>query len=471
MENERGGFSVNHLPSEYLEQMEKLLGTEYTDFIRTYRETPARGLRINTLKVPAAEGAALLPFHLEPIPWCETGFFYDHHRDRPGKHVYHAAGLYYIQDPSAMAPVEALAPLPGEKVLDLCAAPGGKSTQIAAKLQGRGLLVSNEISPQRRKALVENLERCGVPNAVVLGEDPHYIKERFAGFFDRILIDAPCSGEGMFRKDPESCERWSPKATVQCADLQLEILDAAAPMLRPGGILTYSTCTFNPSENEGVLSRFLKQYPEFEVQTVPGAEHYQPARPEWADAPSHLSKAARLWPHHLRGEGHFVAVLKKIGGPEGTKQRTGKLPPVHNQAVQAYRAFVKETLTTPPDHEQWTLFGNHLYRMLDELPPVKGIKVERPGFYLGQLKGKHFIPSHAWALALSSKEVQRSINFEVEDPDLYRYLQGEAIPVNLAKGWTLVTVNGFSLGWGKVSGGLLKNHYPKWLRWDENFFR
>lgn len=320
---------MNQLPEAYHQQMKELLGKEYPAFIETYEDLPHRALRINTLKLSVAAGVHRLPFELEPVPWCPTGFYYDHDRDRPGKHVYHAVGLYYIQEPSAMAPVEALDPQPGERVLDLCAAPGGKTTQIAAKMDGRGVLVANEISKERRKALVENLERCGVSHAVILGEHPQHLSTRFAGWFDRILIDAPCSGEGMFRKDPETQERWSVRSTEAAADLQLSILEAAAPMLRPGGRIVYSTCTFNPRENEGVLDQFLKRFPHFTPVDVPQASHYRPACPQWADADPSVGRATRLWPHHLCGEGHFVSVLEKTDGAEGSRQKPGQLPPVH----------------------------------------------------------------------------------------------------------------------------------------------
>lgn len=457
---------MNRLPEDYQKQMRKLLKEEYPAFIQTYDNPPYRGLRINTLKLSVAEGRQRLPFQLEPVPWCDAGFLYDHDRDRPGKHVDHAAGLYYIQDPSAMAPVEALQPQPGEKILDLCAAPGGKTTQIAAHMKGEGILVANEISKERRKALVENLERCGVTNALILGENPRHLSTRFTGWFDRILIDAPCSGEGMFRKDPDTRERWSLRSTETAAELQLSILEAAAPMLRPGGKLVYSTCTFNPRENEGVLHQFLQQHPHFTPGQVPQAAHYQPARPDWIDASPALAQAGRLWPHHLKGEGHFVAVLEKREGDEGTRQKPGKLPPVHGDAQRVFKDFLRETLTEDRFPGPFTLFGDHLYQIPGDLPSLKGWVVERPGLYLGQAKRKHFAPSHALALALTSDSVRRKVSFAPEEEHLHQYLRGETLPTAGDPGWTLVTVEGFPLGWGKVSNGLLKNHYPKWLRRD-----
>ncbi|MBH8603854.1 RsmF rRNA methyltransferase first C-terminal domain-containing protein [Thermoactinomyces sp. CICC 10522] len=459
------------LPVDYLEQMKQLLQEEYPSFYHTYEEPPTRSLRVNILKTSPEQLKVRVPFHLESVPWCPEGFYYNHELDRPGKHVYHAAGLYYIQDASAMAPAEALEPQPGENILDLCAAPGGKTTQIAAKMKGKGILVANEIDAKRIKALVENLERCGVTNAVVLNENPGHLSERFSGYFDRILVDAPCSGEGMFRKDADACERWSIRATEKCADLQLEILEAAAPMLRPGGRLVYSTCTFNPRENEELIWRFLQLHPDFKLIPVPQRQYYRSGRPDWIrEADNKLVKAARLWPHHLRGEGHFVAVLQKEATAEGSKKRPGKWPPVHAQARKLWERFASETLTDTNflSNGTFTLYGEHLYYVPVDIPSLKGLRVERPGRYLGQAKKNHFVPSHALALSLDPQMVKRQCNFTVDDPDLLRYLQGETLPSAQSKGWTLVTVDHFPLGWGKVSGGLLKNHYPKWLRFDKN---
>lgn len=455
------------LPLAYQEQMKALLKEEYPAFKNTYSLEPARGLRINTLKIGLKEGLHRLPFSLSPIPWCPEGFFYDHDKDRPGKHIYHAAGLYYIQDPSAMAPVENLNPQPGERVLDLCAAPGGKTTQIAAKMKGSGILVANEIHPQRIKALAENLERFGVQNILLLNEAPHRLTKHFASYFDRILIDAPCSGEGMFRKDPDSCTRWSLKATHKCADLQLEILTAAASMLRPGGILTYSTCTFNPVENEGVLHRFLQEHTEFRIRATPYAEHFMPGRPDWIAADESLKKSVRLWPHHLKGEGHYVAVLEKEEASSSGHWRPGSLPPLPRDVRKLFHSFVSENLTVPFEEESYILFGNHLYRTPQvALPSLKGLKVKWPGLYLGQVKRNHFLPAHTWAMALTPEKFRRTLSFSPDDPQLLAYLRGEAFAYNGEPGWTLITVDQFPIGLGKASGGLMKNHYPKWLRWD-----
>lgn len=460
------------LPSEFLKQMQELLGEEFPEFLQTYELPPTRSLRVNTLKITPDALKERVSFQLKPVPWCQPSFYYNHQQDRPGKHVYHAAGLYYIQDASAMAPVEALDPKPGETILDLCAAPGGKTTQIAAKMQGQGLLIANEIDRKRINALIENVERCGVTNAVVLNETPEKLRPRFTHFFDRILVDAPCSGEGMFRKDPEVVERWSPRLIEKCAELQLDILSAASDMLKPGGRLVYSTCTFNPKENEEVLARFLSSHPDFEIIPIPQAKHYKAGRSEWVqDGPTSLHQTARLWPHHLRGEGHFVAVLQKSDDAPETKHRSGKLPTVPSDALKLWKQFTKETFhdEEPLINQSsiYTIFGEHLYQVPRELPSLKGLKVERPGRYLAQIKKRHVLPSHALALSLTPHQVKNVQPFLQHDPELIAYLQGETLYTGTQKGWTLVTVDGFSLGWGKSSGDYLKNHYPKWLRWDK----
>ncbi len=460
--------TLQALPQDFLQQMQSLLEDEYPSFLNTYKHAPIRSLRANTLKIDPVRLQEKVPFQLEPVPWCEEAFYYDHELVRPGKHVYHAAGLYYIQDASAMAPAEALAAKPGEKILDLCAAPGGKTTQLASQMQGKGILVANEIDHKRINALVENLERSGVTHAVVLNENPAHLTKRFVHFFDGILIDAPCSGEGMFRKDPDASRRWSLRAVEKCALVQSEILSAAAPMLRPGGRMVYSTCTFNPLENEGVIARFLEQHPEFQVKPIAQAANYKPGKPEWTDQKnSSLQDAVRLWPHHLRGEGHFVVLLEKRDGQEIKKPRPGKFPPVSTQARKVWKTFVENTYVEGSFlKDTYTIYGEHLYQVPKELPSLKGLRVERPGRYLGQAKRNHFAPSHALSLSSQPDQVQRVYSFAQNDPELMLYLQGETLPAALEKGWTLVTVDGYPLGWGKVSGGLLKNHYPKWLRRD-----
>lgn len=346
-----------------------------------------------------------------------------------------------------MAPVGMLKVCPGEKVLDLCAAPGGKSTQIAAALKGQGLLVCNEIHPARAKILSENIERMGVRNACVTNETPAHLAEVFPEYFDRILVDAPCSGEGMFRKNDEACDQWSPENVKLCAERQQEILDCAAVMLRPGGRLVYSTCTFAPEENEEGMERFLQRHSEFQ-----------------------LLETTRLWPHKIQGEGHFAAVLTKNGSvPEDFESISagGIQKGLPDKELQEWKAFCKEFLADDwfAKHAgSYIKFGENLYLIPENMPNLKGLKVLRPGLQVGEIKKDRFEPSHALALALSPEEVKQVYDLSSTDRLSRAFINGETFPAEGGKGWHLVCVDGFSLGWGKLAGNIMKNHYPKGLR-------
>lgn len=512
------------LPGTFMERMKELLGNEYEQFADTYKQAPYGGIRINTLKIPVEELASRSPFALEPIPWCPSGF-YTEEGARPGKHPYYHAGLYYIQEPSAMAPVELLGVQPGDRVLDLCAAPGGKSTQIAAKLQGAGLLISNDLHPERTKALAKNLELYGVRNGIVLNESPQRIAAAFPGFFDRILIDAPCSGEGMFRKDEDMVRQWEPGTPAKYADMQREILASAASALRPGGTVVYSTCTFALEENEGMIAEFLSAHPQFSLIPVGGSGSF-------AAGLGPLPGAARLWPHKVKGEGHFMAVLRHDGSESGngsyapgaasaaaaggtsgktlsaaTRSRDVKsASPARASAGSAengrggksgrssggeragrqaqgsgeeaglavYAAFIQELLgTSPAGYPVW--FGDHLY--LSPLPreALDGLKTIRPGWYIGHIKSGRFIPGHPLATALHPAECSRRISLSSASGEAVSYLKGETLSIpgdrltvkagHATKGYTLVCIDGFSAGWGKWQDGMLKNEYPAGWRW------
>ncbi len=549
-------------------------------------------------KGPGAEARACL----EPVPWEKDGFYYPEAL-RPGRLPWHEAGMYYIQEASAMVPAMLCGAQPGERVLDLCAAPGGKSTRLAADLAGKGLLVANEIHPERAKILSANLERMGVRNAVVTSETPQRLSSRFPFFFDRIVVDAPCSGEGMFRKEEEAVSNWSLDNVLMCADRQMEILEEAAAMLRPGGILVYSTCTFAPEEDEGVIRRFLSGHADFCIlparevigSRYPDAEKrmrdwgFSGGRPEWADrigiregagpeenqagngpeeSPAEKSHAAgpeagsgaadqagqadplrgtvRLWPHLVRGEGHFAAVLRKkapgdrenpvkeaacgagtsgaikaltgtaagsgldgevltgsenrnaaFGDPgpaesprgiRGGKKKKEKRAkdrraargrgevPERQELRRLWREFMEDSLVLPEDEEagrffreeNLCFFGNALYGMpvRPETLPLDGLRVLRAGLQLGTAGKGRFEPSHSLGMALKREEVRRAVDLSGTGPEAYAWLRGESIPVDPAcgKGWTLVLIDGCAAGWGKVSGGILKNHYPKGLR-------
>ena len=441
------------LPTPFLQRMQRMLGPEYPAFLRSYDRPRSVGLRFNPLK-----GADLprLSFGLTPVPWAPHGYFYDP-ATRPGLHPYHEAGVYYLQEPSAMAPAVLLDAQPGELVLDLCAAPGGKSTQIAAALQGQGLLVCNEINPGRAKILARNIERMGITNALVLQETPQRIAAAFPHCFDRVLVDAPCSGEGMFRKEAAASADWSEATVAHCAARQQEILDAAAVLLKAGGRLVYSTCTFAPAENEGAIAAFLRRHPDFALE-APGeaARFFAPGNPDWAEGQDPtLAKTCRLWPHELPCEGHFAAVLRYCGDAENAWQ------PVRSvQAPAVWRAFADECL---PDAPEGVLisFGDTLYAAPPVLPQLEGLRVLRAGLELGQMRKGRFVPAHA--LALASRDAAACCRLEPDDPRLAQYLEGQQIPAD-ARGWTLVFAGTYSIGWAKGSGGVLKNHFPKGLR-------
>lgn len=463
------------LPPPFLERMECLLGDEYPAFLASYDQPRTHGLRANTLKISPEElRRRIAP--LEPVPWAPDGFYFPDSL-RPGRHPYHAAGLYYIQEPSAMAAAPLLGPQPGERVLDLCAAPGGKTTHLAALMTGRGLLLANEIHPKRARILLENLERTGVTCAAVTCERPDRLAERLPGFFDRILVDAPCSGEGMFRKLPEACEEWSPGSPRACSFVQREILDSAVAMLRPGGRLLYSTCTFAPDENEEVLLHLLRRHPEMEILDLPPLPGLAPARPDWTEAPDEarrlgVQRGGRLWPHRLRGEGHFVALLRKADGevavPEGPR-RKGRPERPGREAMQLLARFWEEALTAPLP-ERLLQHGSWLYVPPEDMPDLSGLHVLRTGLQLGEVRKGRFEPAHALALALGPGQARQVHNLAADSDAVHAYLRGEALPASGESGWTLMTMDGFPLGWAKASGGLLKNHYPKGLRWLESSF-
>ena len=551
------------LPRDFSDRMQRMLGEEFETFLEAFEREKYQGLRLNTLKTGVnGRSAAELPegrsgcgagteagvrqdtdydtgtdrktsvaetgfAHLSKVSWAENCYYYEA-ADQPGKHPYHAAGVYYIQEPSAMAPAGLLDVRPGERVLDLCAAPGGKSTQIAAGLGGEGFLLCNEISPARAKILSENVERMGIVNAYVTNETPARLAELFPGYFDKILVDAPCSGEGMFRKNEAACEEWSLENVAMCAQRQDDILDCAARMLRPGGKLVYSTCTFAPAENEGSVGRFLGRHTEFFLLPInkeqlglsgcdgradylencleplseyPEAEDRLPGENSqdnegkftetvrMANAgqlvetfrkgnevqfTDHMEYTLRLWPHKIKGEGHFAALFQKAGElPEGhhNDSLNGVVAGVPDRELGEYfqfcqEMFGKKELPVGQNNGQpaYIRFGDNIYLVSPWMPSVKGLKVLRPGLHVGTLKKNRFEPSHALALALSPDGVKHLWNLDSRENTVISYLKGETFPAEGEKGWYLICVDGFSTGWGKLAGGIMKNHYPKGLR-------
>lgn len=474
----REGETVR-LPEAFEEKMRGLLGEEYGAFADSYGMERVQGLRFNTLKgdLQQMEAHCRQRFSLRPVPWCREGFYYDG-AARPGRHPYHEAGVYYIQEPSAMAVVSLLDPQPGERILDLCAAPGGKTTHIAERLCGEGLLISNEIHPARAKILSQNVERMGIQNAVVTNEDSGRLLPYFQGFFDGIVVDAPCSGEGMFRKDEQARQEWSGQNVEICRARQQEILDNATEMLKPGGRLVYSTCTFSPEEDEDGIAWFLERHPEFSI--VKTKENWllcglSSGHPEWSTRSCpELSDTYRIWPHKAEGEGHYLALLEKRaeeGAGKRLKSRKGTASGFWNdkEGKKVVQEFIAEMSADPAAAESLLenliLFGEQVYRLPDGMPDFSGLRVLRPGLHLGTLKKKRLEPSHALALALRPEQVKRSVDLSGDGAEILAYLSGNTISDDSAgNGWTLVCVDGYSTGWAKAVSGVLKNHYPKGLR-------
>lgn len=477
---------VAGLPAEFVRRMKGFLGDEWEPFLDSYLKGRYQALRFNPLKRgiwPELYPRLLANLQVERqvcVPWARDAFYYEGESCQPGRHYYHEMGLYYIQEPSAMSAAELLAPQPGERILDLCAAPGGKTTQIASVLAGQGLLVANEIHPARAKILSRNIERMGIANAIVTNEDSGKLAEYLGGFFHRILVDAPCSGEGMFRKNPDAALEWSEDGVKRCAVRQLEILENASHMLMPGGILVYSTCTFSPEENEQVIGTFLERHPEYAVVDLldsknnrdmlppsvepglPASSYFEQGRPDWGNGNPALAKTFRLWPHRLHGEGHYAAVLGKAGVMPGVevekKSASDRRNPVMTMEQQAELAdFAKSVLTAEMSDflmaGRLMLVGEQLYRLPAELSQLyrfpaeqphsrskkkssekakmaaflPGLHVLRAGLHLGTFKKKRFEPSHALALFLGQADVKNPVGLSAQDPAAAAFFRGENI--------------------------------------------
>ncbi len=460
------------LPDEYKIRMREMLEDEYDAYIESFEHKASSAIRVNTAKLTTEAFESLSPFSLRRVPWIENGYFYEED-EIPSKHPYYYAGLYYLQEPSAMTPANRLPISPGDKVLDLCAAPGGKSTELAARLNGSGLLVANDISNSRAKALLKNLELFGVSNSIVVSEPPAKLAERFPAYFDKILVDAPCSGEGMFRKQPSIIKNWEQYGTEYYNKLQKEILPLAITMLKPGGMLLYSTCTFSPMEDEETVQYVLDNFSEIElVPMIPESEWanyerlgFSKGRPEYMKIPnSELTKTIRLFPHRLEGEGHFVALFRKSESPSCSGYRPFDEYCRPERLPEEMLAFFKET-TFPLDIERLYCRDGLYYQVPDGLPSLKGLRVLRTGLFLGEAKKGRFEPSQALAMALSKETYANCYSLSAKDPDVIRYLKCESIEptAELADGYTLFCVDDFPLGFLKVKNGKAKNKYlPGW---------
>ena len=437
--------------NDYFNRMKTVLGEDYDRFLETVDKPAYKAIRVNTLKIMPEELLPLLPFTGEQVPFCDTGYYVD--VDKLGKHPLHHAGAFYVQEPSAMSAVTALGIEPGDKVLDLCAAPGGKSTQIAASLGGTGLLWANEIVRPRAHILLSNIERMGIKNAVVSNMTPEALCSRLEGFFDKVLVDAPCSGEGMFRKDKEAIYEWSPEHSLSCAERQKAILDSAAAAVKPEGEMVYSTCTFSPDENEGVVQHFLKEHPEFELIDT-GCRFGTPT----------LDYALRIYPFH-GGEGHFVAKFRKTKGKAYRGGMFSYIEPPREERVEIEK-FIADILRNV-SFRHYHVIDERILSLPDVelLPDMDGMNILRAGVKLGDFKKNRIEPHHNLATSLTPYEFKRRLIMECEDTICARYISGEELEIdNWINGWGVATVNGITLGLGKAVNGHLKNKYPKGLR-------
>ena len=432
-----GKLTGTPVPAEFADRMGSILGDELPAFLQALEEPPCRGIRLNPLK---KTGAAARYERGERIPWAEGAFLLDG-ASQAGATVLHEAGAFYLQEPGAMIPAAVLDARPGERVLDLCAAPGGKTTQIGCAMRGQGLLVANEPVQKRAQILSRNVERMGIGNAVVTCAWPEQLSSRWPEVFDAVLADAPCSGEGMFRRVPESRVEWTREKAAGCAERQRVILGEAAKMVRPGGRLVYSTCTYNPEENEENVRWFLSCHPDFE----PAAFSLS-----GADAPEGFFTC---YPHRMKGEGQFTALFRRKGGGDPGSPGKSTLPAPSKEETAVFR---KEFPTLPVPNLR---FGSLLAR-LESCPDLSGIRVLRVGLHLGEIRGKVAVPDHAAALSADPPSVP-AVDMTAEEA--CRWLAGETLNRDAA-GWILTRWQGLAVGWGKGSEGVVRNHYPKGLR-------
>ena len=482
------------LPEDFKLRMKDMLGNEFDLFLDCYDIPRRNTLRINTLKISAEKFKEQAPFAVEPVFWLQNGFYY-RYEDAPGRHPFYHAGLFYIQEASAQVPADVLPIAAGDRVLDMCAAPGGKSTQLLAKLSGTGFLVSNDISLQRARALLRNLELAGGGNFLVLNETPARIAEKSEGFFDKVLVDAPCSGEGMFRKNEAVLADWSKEKSDGLAVLQGEILDSAYRCLKAGGMLLYSTCTFAPAEDEGAVSAFLARHPDMHLcEITPFYEGFSRGNPAWGDGSPELSKTVRLWPHKTEGEGHFLALMAKEGtdageeaGAAGSEPMAGKTAGRQDSAGKTGRkknnkakraentvfAMTKEergyfeefaaSLSWQPEKEGLEARNGRLYRVKPEGNLAEGLHFLRNGLYMGEFKKGRFEPSEPLALSLKAEDCRNRLELSLDDERLPAFLEGADIPLadmESLTGWVLVCADRFPIGFGKAAGHTLKNKIP-----------
>lgn len=472
------------LPIAYKNNMKELLKEEYDSYLASFEKSRLYGLRVNTGKITTERFEEICPFSIKKIPWTKNGYYYEE-GETPSKHPYYYAGLYYLQEPSAMLPAEVLPVEEGDKVLDLCAAPGGKATELGTKLKNSGALLANDISSTRAKGLLKNLELFGLSKILVTGEDVDLFFPEYEEYFDKILLDAPCSGEGMFRKDPSLIQNWLEKGPSYYSTIQKELLSKASMLLKPGGMLLYSTCTFSPEENEEVILSLLEADESFSICSIPDCEGFSQGRFEYAHRYPDITKCVRLFPHKINGEGHFVCLLikkapdsrtagkkdfedsqkadKQSFGVKKNSVKTEKLP-------EDFVRFLKQ-LTFKIDEKDIFCQNDKLYLLPDDMYVKKGLRYLRTGLLLGECTKDRFTPSQALAMSLKKEQYSSVISLSAKDNRVIKYLKGETIDssdmdFDKKLDWQLVCVEEFPLGWAKLSGGILKNkYYPGW-RWQ-----
>ncbi len=437
------------LPKDFLDSMRALLGVEYEQYLNSLQQKSLHGIRINTNKIAAEEFVRQAPFPICPVPWVKNGFYVE--EDIPvTKHPYYYAGLYYVQEPSAMLPASRLPIEPGDKVLDLCAAPGGKATELGSRLGQTGLLMANDISNSRAKGLLKNLELFGIGNILVTSEAPEKLQKYYAGYFDKILIDAPCSGEGMFRRDASMLKTYREHGPAYYAPIQKQIMAAAACLLKPTGTILFSTCTFSKLENEGTIEWFLHTYPEFALQPMESCEGFSGER------------MLRIFPHRVEGEGHFAALLARSEADNGKKELPAK--PACGKEPKAWREFADAYLERDFSHFNIVQMEERLYALPADAEIKKGVRYLRTGLFLGTIKKERFEPSQALAMNLRMTECRQSLSLQAADERVIRYLKGETVELSREeacgkKGWRLVCVDGYPLGWAKCVDQSLRNKY------------
>ncbi len=449
---------MKQLPTEFIKRMKAMLGDGYGDYEKAINEPPVKAFRVNTDKISVSDFEKINPFGNQKISYVQNGYYLDY--EKAGNHPFHHAGMIYVQEPAAMAPAECIDIAPDSKILDMCAAPGGKSTQLKNKLGDGGVLVANEIIPSRCKILTGNIERLGLKNCVTTCMETARLAEIFSNTFDIVMVDAPCSGEGMFRKEQAAIDEWSIENVKKCAARQKDILENAVKCIKSGGTIIYSTCTFSLEENEMTVDAFLKSHPDFEI--IPVKQEVRNATCDGIKFDGctceNIHFARRFYPHKNAGEGQFMAVLHHKGEKMSELCIRKNQPQKTNPVLLA---FLDDTLESY-NQDDIVFYGDTPVFYSGDIEIQKGTAF-MCGVTIGEIKKNYVLPHHQFFSAFGS-QFKRKIDLDPNGEDIIKYLHGEEIKTDCVNGWAAVTVCGVALGGAKVSGGVAKNHYPKGLR-------